>query len=89
MYKTDFWTLREEEREGRFGRMALKHVYSHVRNESPVYSRYRIQDAWGWCMGMTQRDVMGREVGGRVHVWERMYTRGGFMSMYGKTNTVL
>ena len=23
------------------------------------------------------------------HVWERMYTRGGFMSMYGKTNTVL
>ena len=30
------------------------------------------------------------EGGGRgVHVWERMYTRGGFMSMYGKTNTVL
>ena len=20
---------------------------------------------WGWCMGMTQKDVMGREVGGR------------------------
>ena len=20
--------------------------------------------AWGWCTGMTQRDVMGREVGG-------------------------
>ena len=30
------------------------------------------------------------EGGGRgVHVWECMYTRGGFMSMYGKTNTVL
>ena len=30
------------------------------------------------------------EGGGRgVHVWERMYTCGGFMSMYGKTNTVL
>ena len=30
------------------------------------------------------------EGGGRgVHVWERMYTHGGFMSMYGKTNTVL
>ena len=26
--------------------------------------RCRIQDAWGWCTGMTQRDVMGREVGG-------------------------
>ena len=26
--------------------------------------------------------------GGRgVHVWERMYTRGGFMSMYGKKQT--
>ena len=30
------------------------------------------------------------EGGGRgVHVLDRMYTRGGFMSMYGKTNTVL
>ena len=28
-----------------------------------------------------------REGGGRgVHVWECMYTFGGFMSMYGKTN---
>ena len=28
--------------------------------------------------------------GGRgVHVWKLMYTRGGFMSLYGKTNTVL
>ena len=24
-----------------------------------------------------------------VHVWKRMYTRVGFMSMYGKPNTVL
>ena len=23
-----------------------------------------MQHAWGWCMGMTHRDVMGREVGG-------------------------
>ena len=30
------------------------------------------------------------EGGGRgVHVWERMYTCGGLMSMYGKTYTVL
>ena len=69
--------------------MALKHVYYHVRNEVPVYVRYRIQDAWGWCMGMIQRDGVGWEVGGGVHVWDRMYTRGGFMSMYGKTNRVL
>ena len=24
----------------------------------------RIQEAWGWYTGMTQRDGMGREVGG-------------------------
>ena len=63
MCRADFWTQRERERVGWFGRMALKHVYYHVRIESPVYVRCRIQDAWGWCMGMTQRDVMGREVG--------------------------
>ncbi len=40
--RTDFWTLREKERVGRFGRMALKHVYFHVRNESSVYVRYRM-----------------------------------------------
>ena len=34
-----------------------------------------IQDARGWCTGMTQRDGMGREEGGgsgwgtRVHPW--------------------
>ena len=63
MYRMDFWTLWERERVGWFGRMALKHIYYHVRTESPVYVRYRIQDAWGWCTGMTQRDGMEREVG--------------------------
>ena len=46
------------------------------------------------CIGMTQKDGMGREVGGgfrmgntftRVHV----YTCGGCMLMYGKTNIIL
>ena len=27
--------------------------------ESPVYVWRRVQHAWGWCMGMTQRDVVG------------------------------
>ena len=48
-----------------------------------------IQDAWGWCTEMTQRDGMGKEVGGGVQDWEHMYTRGGFMLMYGKINTIL
>ena len=34
-----------------------------------------IQDTWGWCTGMTQRDGMGREEGGaglgtHVHPWQ-------------------
>ena len=68
--------------------MALKHVYYHVRNESPVYvhTGYRmlgagaLGDPEGWY----------GEGGGRgVQDWELMYTCGGFMPMYGKTNTVL
>ena len=40
------------------------------------------------CLGLVHGD--DQERGGRgVHVWERMYTHGGFMSMYGKTNTEL
>ena len=58
------WTLWERERVGRFGRMALKHVYYHVWNESPVQVRCTILDAWGWCTGTTQRDGKGREEGG-------------------------
>ena len=45
------------------------------------------------CLGLVHGDdperCYGEEGGRGVHVWERMYTRGGFMSTYGKTNTVL
>ena len=33
------------------------------------------QGAWGWYIGMTQRDEMGRIVGGGVQDGEHMYTR--------------
>ena len=80
--------LWERARVGWFGRMALKHVYYHMWNESPVQVWYMTQGAWGWCTGMTQRDGMGREVG-EGSGWEHRYTHGGFMSMYGKTTTIL
>ena len=38
------------------------------KNELLVYVRYRIQDAWGWCMEMIQRDDMGCEVGGGFRI---------------------
>ena len=47
MYRTVLWTLWERERVGRFGRIILKHVKYHVRNELPVQVRYTILDAWG------------------------------------------
>ena len=40
----------------------------HIRSESPVQVRCRIQEAWGWCTGMTQRDGMEREVGVRFRM---------------------
>ena len=52
---------------------SILHVYYHVRNKSPVYVQCRIQDAWGWCMGMIQRDDMewegGSGLGTHVHPW--------------------
>ena len=48
-----------------------------------------IQDARGWYPGMNLRDGMGREVGAGLQDGEHMYNRGRFMSMYGKTNTIL
>ena len=60
MYRTVLWTLWERERAGRFGRMALKHVKYHVRNEMPVQVQCTILDAWGWCTGTTQKDGVGR-----------------------------
>ena len=48
-----------------------------------------ILDAWGWCTEMTQRDGTGREAGEGVQDGEHVYICGGFMLMYGKTNTIL
>ena len=56
-----------------------------------ISSLCSIQDTG--CLGLVHRDdperYYGEGSGRRVHVWECMYTRGGFMPMYGKTNTVL
>jgi len=40
------------------------------------------------CTGTTQRDGMEREEGGGFRR-EHMYTCGGFISIFGKTNTIL
>ena len=56
-----------------------------------IVSLCSIQDTG--CLGLVHWDDPEGwygEGGGRgVQDWELMYTRGGFMLMYGKTNTVL
>ena len=37
-------------------------IISYKKSNRQV--RCRIQEAWGWCTGMTQRDGMGKEVRG-------------------------
>ena len=54
----------------------LKNLFMNVKEESdkvglnelPVQIRCMIQDASCWCTGMTQRDGMGREVGGAFRI---------------------
>ena len=55
----------------------LKSLLQHHSSKvSPVQVRCMIQDARGWCTGMTQRDGMRREAGGgsgwgtHVHPWQ-------------------
>ena len=38
---------------------------------------------------MTQRDGIGKEVGGGIQDEEHVYTLGGFILMDGKTNSIL
>ena len=75
MYRTDFWTLWEKARVGWFERIALKHVYYHMWNRSPVQVGCMRQvlraGALGWPRGMGWR---GRREGGSgwetyVHPW--------------------
>ena len=63
-------------------------MLSYVKWIDSPGSMHETRGSQGWCIGMTQRDGMGREVGGGSG-WGHMYTCGGFMSKYGKTNTIL
>ena len=68
--------------------MALKHVYYHVKR---IASPGSMHDTG--CSGLLHWDDPERwdgEGGERgIQDGEHMYTRGRFMSMYGKTNTIL
>ena len=71
---------------GWFGRMTC--IISHVKR---ITSPGLMQDTG--CSGLVHWDDPegwdGEGGGRRVQDGEHMYTRGGFMVMYGKTNTIL
>ena len=69
--------------------MALKHVYlSYIK----LIARPDLMHETG-CSGLVHWDDpegwYGEGSGRGVQDGEQMYTRGGFMSMYGKTTTIL
>ena len=57
-----------------------------MNHQSSFDARYK-------CLGLVHWDDPEGwygEAGGRgVQDWEHVYTRGGFILMYGKTNTIL
>ena len=88
IYRRVFWTLGEGE-----GGMVWENgietcILSYVKK---ITSPGSIHETG--CSGLVHWDDpegWDREGGGRgVQDREHMYTRGGFMSMYGKTNTIL
>ena len=88
MCRADFWTLGE----GEGGMIWENGIETCILScKKQIASLCLMQDTG--CLGLVHGDDPERWSGvggGRgAHVWELMYTRGGFMSMYGKTNTVL
>ena len=81
-----------EEGEGEGGMISENGIKTCIVTcKKPITSLCSMQDTG--CLGLVHRDDPERyygEGGGMgVHVWERMYSRGVFMSMYGKTNTYI
>ena len=86
MFRTDFWTLWER------GMIWENGIETCILScEKRIASLCSIQDTG--CLGLVHGDDPKRRYGvggGRgVQDWELIYTRGGFMPGYGKTNTVL
>ena len=88
MYRTVFWTLGEGEG-GMIWENAIEIcIISYMKR---VASPGSMHDTG--CLGLVQWDYpegwYGEGGGRRVQDGEHMYTYGGFISIYGKTNTIL
>ena len=88
MYRIVFWTLGKGEGGMIWENGIETHIISYVKRIASPGSMHDTGCS-GWCTGMTQRDGMGQGGGRGVQDGEHVYTHGGFMLMYGKTNTIL
>ena len=89
MYRTVLWTLWERERVGRFGENGIETcIISCMKQVASPGSMHNTG-----CLGLVHWDDPEgwyREgEGRRVQDGEHVYTCGGFMLIYGKTNTIL
>ena len=88
MYRTVFWTLWERARVGWFGRMTLNMYIIICEKDCSPGSMHDTG-----CLGLVHWDDPEgwyREGDGRrVQDGQHLYTCGGFMLIYGKTNTIL
>ena len=88
MYRTVFWTLWERE-EGMIWENGIETCIISYKKQ--IASPGSMLDTGN--LGLVHWDDPERwygEAGGRgVQDWEHVYTRGGFMLMFGKTNTIL
>ena len=84
-----YWTLWERARVGWSERIAMKHIYYHMWNRSPVQVRCMRQGSQGWCTGMIQRDGMGREMGGGFRMGNTSTSMANSCQYMAKMTTIL
>ena len=88
MYRTDFWTLWEKARVGCFENNIETSILSRVKQ---ISSRGWMQEtsAQGWCTGKTQRDGMGRKVGGGIRMGNTCKSMADSCQCMAKTTAIL
>ena len=87
MYRTDFWTLWEA-RVGCFENSIETSILSRVKQiSSPGWMHET--SAQGWCTGKTQRDGMGRKVGGGIGTGNTCKSMADSCQCIAKTTTIL
>ena len=69
--------------------IALKHVYYHMWNRTPVQVRCMRQGAQSWCTEMILRDGLGREVGGGFRMGNICTPMVDSCQCMAKTTTIL